>query len=227
MRHCARRASGRAHRAGPALASVTGMTKVVIDQTMSLDGFVAGPNDTATNPLGTRGGEHLFDWYQGGEVMRGDARFAPQGRDREVVDMALEAYGAFVTGRRTYDMTNGWDGTHPLVEHVFVVTHQKPTNVPSGRSKFEFMRSVEDAIAKAKAVCETKAVVIGTARIAQQALAAGLVDELWLHIAPIVLGRGLRLLDRLGTLPIMLQQAETIAGTAATHVRYRVIKTST
>jgi riboflavin biosynthesis pyrimidine reductase len=69
--------------------------------------------------------------------------------------------------------------------------------------------------------------VVGTARLAQQALTAGLVDELFLHIAPVVLGRGLRLLDKLGTLPIMLQQAEGIVGPQATHVRYRVIKTST
>jgi dihydrofolate reductase len=202
------------------------MTNVVIDLTMSLDGFVAGPNDGVKHPLGTQGGEHLFDWYHGGEVMRGDKRFAPQGRDREVVDLMFEAYGAFVTGRRTYDMTSGWDGTHPMVKHIFVVTHQPPLEVPKGESTFEFVRSIEDAITKAKKVTETKAVVIGTARVAQQALAAGLVDELFLHIAPIVLGRGLRLLDKLGTLPIELQQAEGIVGPKATHVRYRVIKTS-
>jgi dihydrofolate reductase len=203
------------------------MTSVVIDLTMSLDGFVAGPNDGPKHPLGTHGGEHLFDWYHGGEVMRGDKRFAPMGRDRDVVDMMFEAYGVFVTGRRTYDITNGWDGTHPMVKNVIVVTHQPPVDVPKGESTFEYVRSIDDAIVKAKKLVTTKAIVVGTARIAQQALAAGLVDELFLHIAPIVLGRGLRLLDKLGTLPITLQQAEGIVGPQATHVRYRVIKTST
>jgi dihydrofolate reductase len=201
------------------------MPNVVIDQTMSLDGFVAGPDDGAKHPLGTNGGDKLFDWYHGGEVMRGDPRFAPLGRDRDVVELMFETYGAFITGRRTYDLTRGWDGTHPMVKHVFVVTHEAPRDVPKGGSTFEFVRSVDEAVAKAKDVAGTKAVSIGTARVAQQALAAGLVDELFLHIAPIVLGRGLRLLDNLGSLPIVLEQAEGIVGYGATHVRYRVRNT--
>jgi dihydrofolate reductase len=202
------------------------MSNVVIDQTMSLDGFVTGPDDSAKFPLGTNGGERLFDWYQGGEVMRGDSRFAPRGRDRDVVELMFEAYGACVTGRRTYDMTKGWNGTHPMVKHVFVVTHEVPRDVPKGNSTFEFVRSVDEAIAQAKRVTGTKAVSIGTASIAQQALAARLVDEVFVHIAPIVLGRGRRLLDRLGALPIVLEQAEAIVGFGATHVRYRVRNTS-
>jgi len=201
------------------------MSNVVIDQTMSLDGFVTGPDDGAKFPLGTNGGERLFDWYQGGEVMRGDPRFAPRGRDRDVVELMFEAYGAFVMGRRTYDMTKGWNGTHPMAKHVFVVTHEVPRDVPKGESTFEFVRSVDEAIAKAKQVTGTKAVAIGTASIAQQALAARLVDELFVHIAPIVLGRGRRLLDEVGALPIALELAEGVVGFAATHVRYRVRNT--
>lgn len=202
------------------------MTNVVVDQTMSLDGFVTGPDDGPKHPLGTHGGERLFDWYQGGEVMHGDRRFAPRGRDRDVVEMTYEAYGAFITGRRTYDITHGWHGTHPMVEHIFVVTHQTPHDVPNGNSTFEFVRTVDEAVAKAKRVVGTKAVAIGTASIAQQALAARLVDELFVHVAPIVLGRGRRLLDKLGSLPIVLEQAEAIVGFGATHVRYRVRNTS-
>src|SRR5664279_3846593 len=110
--------------AGPRMALGKAMTSVVIDLTMSLDGFVAGPSDGPKHPLGMQG-ESLFDWYQGGEVMRGDKRFAPQGRDRDVVEMMFEAYGAFVTGRRTYDITNAWDGTHPLaVSYTHLRAHE-------------------------------------------------------------------------------------------------------
>jgi len=194
------------------------MTKVVIDQTISLDGFTAGPDDDAKHPLGTHGGEHLFDWYQGGEVMHGDKRFAPVGANRDIVETMWNAYGSFVAGRRVYDFTHGWDGTHPCVRHVFIVTH-RPAEAPKGESTFAFVGDVPTAIAQAKRAAGAKDVAIGTASIAEQALAAGLVDEIWLHVAPMVLGGGVRFLNR----AIRLEQIESVSAPGATHLRYRVI----
>jgi dihydrofolate reductase len=201
------------------------VSKVIIDQTMSLDGFVVGPGDDKQHPLGTHGGERLFDWYHGGEPLHGEKRFAPVGKDRDVVETMFDAYGAFVSGRRTYDITNGWDGTHPTVKHVFILTHHTPKEVPQGESTFTFLSDVSDAIKRAKLAAGSKAVVLGTCQIAQQALAFGLADELYLHIAPLVLGAGRRLFERVEELPIVLEQTESVVGPGATHVRYRVKST--
>ena len=198
------------------------MSKVIIDQTLSLDGFVTGPEDDARHPLGTGGGERLFDWYQGGEPMRGDGRFAPTGKNRAVVEATFDAYGAFVTGRRTYDFTNGWKGTHPLARHVVVLTHRAPTDFPKGDSTFVFTHDIRNAIQRAKRVAGRKDICLGTCDVAQQALDAGLVDELFLHVAPIVLGGGRRLFQRVERSPIAFEQTDVIVGPGATHVRYRI-----
>jgi dihydrofolate reductase len=166
------------------------MGKVVIDLSISLDGFIAGPSDGREYPLGKRGGEHLFDWYFSGDTTYEGTMFTPKGANRQVVTEVFERAGAMLTGRRTYDITNGWDGTHPVNGiPVVILTHKPPAKVPTGKSQLVFVtEGIDSAVAKAKALAKDKDVGIGGASTAQQALRAGLVDELYLHISPILLG---------------------------------------
>jgi dihydrofolate reductase len=126
------------------------MSKVVIDMTMSLDGFVAGPDDGKAFPLGKNDGMRIFDWYFSGTGIYRNKLFRPEpGANLDQVKLMYEESGAFIFGRRTYDITNGWGGTHPVDGvPVFVLTHTPPPadTVPKGPSNLTF---VTDGIASA------------------------------------------------------------------------------
>jgi dihydrofolate reductase len=199
------------------------VSKVVVDLTMSLDGFVAGPGDDLEHPLGLRGGERLFAWYEGGEEM-GSPEFKPKGRNREVVAETLERAGAVISGRRTYDITHGWGGTFPVNDiPVVVLTHTPPTDHPRGRSKFSFVSDIHEAVRIAKQGAGDKDVGMAGASPAQQALAAGLADELHIHVAPLLLGEGVRLFDHIGR-DIALELIGTVETPEAVHLKYRVVR---
>jgi dihydrofolate reductase len=197
---------------------------VVIEMSMSLDGFVAGPDDNMDHRLGTRGGSQVFDWYTTGEESHPKVSFMrPEGRNREVVDEMFERFGAFVSGRRTYDLAEGWHGTHPLEVPVFILTHRPDPNPPQGRSKLTFVtEGIESAIEQAKAAARGRDVNLLGASPGQQALAAGLVDELFIHVAPILIGDGVRLFENLGEREIELEPLEASSGPKVSHLRYRV-----
>jgi dihydrofolate reductase len=204
------------------------MAKVVISLTMSVDGFIAGPNDDFDHPLGTRNGMKLFDWYTSGTGpgAHGDARFKPKGRNQEVVEEMFATAGASITGRRTYDIAGGWNGTHPVNGiPVVVLTHRPPKDVPKGKSHFTFTDDLKEAVRVAKAAAGDKDVGIAGASVAQQCLKAGLVDEIYVHIAPMLLGDGVRLFDHLGDDSIDLELIDAITTPEATHMRYRVDRT--
>jgi len=198
---------------------------VIIDLSISLDGFIAGPNDSKERGLGTNGGEHIFDWYQGGgNPINGDARLDPEaGVNREICEAMVLMYGTQITGRRTYDITDGWNGTHPAAKHVVVVTHHRPEKVPTGGSTFAFVDDVKKAVHLARELAGKKHVAIQGASVAQQALAAGLVDEIFLHVAPIMVGGGVKLFDNLGDKPIRLELRSVNHGPNAVHQRYKVL----
>lgn len=199
------------------------MSQVVIDLSMSLDGFIAGPNDGPEAGLGERGGEHIFDWFQGGEKMYGRDEFAPVGANRDVVDEMYRATGAMLTGRRTYDITRGWNGRHPIEGlPVVIVTHHPPQDPPQGPSQLVFVSSVAEGVARAKQLAHGKRVAIGGASVAQAALREGLVDEVLLHVAPIILGAGVQLFDKLGDAAIRLELTQVIHGPGVVHQHYRV-----
>lgn len=199
---------------------------MAIDASISLDGFVAGPGDSPDLPLGGGGGERIFDWYSGGRPYKG-TMFRPRGTvNRRVVEETFRHSGAMLTGRRTYEIARGWGGEHPVnAIPVVVMTHEPPAESPRGRSKIVFVSDgVESAVAKAKALAKAKRVGIGGASVAQQALQAGLVDEVRLHVAPVLLGAGVRLFDRLGERAIMLRPVEVLDGEGVTHMRFSVLK---
>lgn len=201
------------------------MPRVVVEMSLSLDGYIAGPGDAPGHAFGGRNAHRLHDWLLvGPEPYERNAFFRPQGRNREFVETLFETTGALLTGRRTYDLVNGWGGSHPVSGlPVVVLTHAPPSIVPQGRSAFTFCRNIREAVDVAKRQAEDKDVMVHGAATTQQLLAAGLVDELRLHIAPLLLGDGRRLFERsVDDLP--LEMIETVATPQAVHVRYRVIR---
>jgi dihydrofolate reductase len=205
------------------------MAKVMIDLTMSLDGFIAGPGDGEEHPLGERGGMHIFDWYfSGTEPVHNSRLFRPEGVNREIVGRMYAEPGAAIFGRRTYNITHGWGGTFPVNDApLFILTHTPPPRerVPKGKSKITFITDgIEHAVAAAKAAAGNRTVGIGGASAGQQALRAGLVDEISVHVAPYLLGEGVRLFGPFEGQGITLEKLEVVDGPLATHLRYRVLK---
>jgi dihydrofolate reductase len=201
------------------------MTKVVIDMTMSLDGFVAGPDDGEVDPLGRHGGMHLFDWYVSGDEEYLDPLFRPApGANRDEVERMFAESGAYIFGRRTYEITGGWGGRHPVNgAPVFVLTHEPPSDFPRGPSNLTFVTDgIESAIREARAVAGGKDIKLGGGSPGKQALAAGLCDEILIHLAPLLLGGGVRLFDPLPD-GVRLEKLSVSDGPLATHLRYRVV----
>jgi len=204
------------------------MGKVSTGLSMSLDGFIAGPNDGLGSPLGD-GGERLFAWYSSGDTdyrLPGTEmifKISPQ--SAELLREAHSKMGAFVTGRRTFDIANGWGGRPPLGVPTFVVTHTVPQEWAYEGSPFTFVTDgVESAVEQAKAIAEDKNVAVGAASIAQQSIRAGLLDEIHVDLVPVLLGGGVRLFEHLGTEPIGLERTRVIEAPGVTHLTFRVVK---
>jgi dihydrofolate reductase len=130
-----------------------------------------------------------------------------------------------VTGRRTFDLTNGWGGRHPLDVPVFIVTHAVPQEWVFEGSPFTFVTDgLESAIEQAKAVAGDKDVGVVGASLVQQCIRAGLLDEIHVDLVPVLLGDGVRLFDHLGTEPIELESTRMLEGAGVTHLTFRVVK---
>jgi dihydrofolate reductase len=204
------------------------MGKVTMGLSMSLDGFIAGPNDGPGSPLGD-GGERLFAWYSGGDTgyrLPGtEMVFQISPQSAEVLREAHSRIGAFVTGRRTFDIANGWGGSPPLGVPSFVVSHTVPRDWVYEGSPFTFVTDgVQSAIEQAKQVAGEKDVAVGAASIVQQCIRAGLLDEIHIDLVPVLLGEGVRLFDHLGVGPIDLEGTEVVEGAGVTHLTFRVVK---
>ncbi|WP_174612722.1 dihydrofolate reductase family protein [Virgibacillus ihumii] len=198
------------------------MGKVVIDMSISLDGFVAGPNDNPKQPLGENA-EVLHNWlFSGDQVSQVNEFFKLSEANRVVHDKSLINAGAMIVGRGTYDIVNGWGGSHPNKGvPVFVVTHRGPETIAEGTTPFTFVSDgVVSAVKKAKAVSGDKEIGVAGANISQQCLKAGLVDEIFVHIVPVTLGKGKRLFEEFTSLEIV----EVINASDVTHIRYKVIQ---
>lgn len=211
------------------------MSKVRLEITMSLDGYVAGPAATLEAPLGA-GGEHLHEWLVQNASWR--ARHGSDGgtdADNAIVDASLEATGAVVMGRRMFSGGEGpwdadpnargwWGDDPPFHTPVFVLTHHaREPLVMQGDTTFAFVTGgIESAIDQARSAAANRDVLIaGGADVAQQAVAAGLVDELRIHVAPLLLGDGVRLFEHFDA-PIDLSPADVATGPIAAHLTYRI-----
>jgi dihydrofolate reductase len=203
------------------------MGKVHADITMSLDGFVAGRNDGPDLPLG-EGGERLHEWVYGLASWRRPHGLegGETGRDSEVLAEAMDENGAVVLGRRMFDNAQGWGDNPPFHVPVFVLTHEAREPLPKeGGTTFTFVTDgIESALEQARAAAGDRNVAIGGgANTIQQSLAAGLVDEVQVHIVPLFLGGGIRLFDELGP-EIELETTRVIEAPKVTHLRFRVVK---
>ena len=207
------------------------MGKVTAYLSMSLDGYIAGPNRGVDNPLG-HGGERLHDWvvalesWREGHGLEG----GEHGLDNDVIARWHGDAGAFVMGRGMFDEgEEPWGDPPPFHKPVFVVTHrQRETVEKQGGTTYTFVTDgVEAAIARAKAAAgDQNVIVAGGADVVQQCLRAGLLDELQIHLVPLFLGGGARLLDGLGP-EVKLECAEVVgASPTVTHLRYRAVKES-
>ena len=189
------------------------MGKVTSGLTMSLDGFIAGPNDGPEHPLGENG-MRLFDWFESGDtdyvVPSGEMTFKVSPQSAEMLGRAFSSIGAIVTGRRTFDITNGWGGRHPLDVPIFVLTHSVPDGWDYEGSPFTFVTDgVESAVEQAQESWRARRdVAVGAASLVQQCLEAGLLDEVHVDVVPVLLGDGVRLFDNLGPENIELERTE-------------------
>ena len=203
------------------------MGKVTFNMTMSLDGFVAGPNDGPENGLGD-GGAGLFTWYFSGDtevfMSEGVPPLKVSKQSAEILKEAISKIGAGVWGRRTFDIAHAWGG-NPPGSPAFIVTHNVPQEWVKEGSPFIFVTDgVESAIRQARKAAGDKDVAICTPSVLQQALKAGLVDEIHVDVAPMLLGGGVSLFNHLGTGPINLECIRAIQAPNVTHLGFRVIK---
>jgi dihydrofolate reductase len=214
------------------------MSKLRCDISISLDGFVAGPNQSEESPLG-EGGELLHEWVvplavwrqahgkQGGEV----------NESARIVEEARENIGAAVMGRNMFgpigggpwgDEWTGWWGDDPPFHYpVFIVTHHPRDPVEmEGGTTFHFVTDgIESALEQATKAAGGKDVGLwGGGHIVQQYLAAGLLDELELHVVPLLLGDGARIFGDLADAPVQLEQIRAVEAPGVTHLKYRIVK---
>jgi dihydrofolate reductase len=211
------------------------MSIVTCQISISLDGFVAGPNQSLDNPLG-EGGMRLHEWVfptRGWRRMQGQEG-GEDGPDSEVFEEVSRGVGAYIMGRKMFgggpgewdQAWRGWWGDDPPYHTpVFVLTHHPRESLTMERgTTFNFVTDgIQSAMEQAQAAAGGQKVSIaGGASAVRQYLAAGLLDELYLHIAPVVLGAGERLLEGVGD-PV-LQPVKVVASPAVTHIKYRIVR---
>jgi dihydrofolate reductase len=206
----------------------------ILNISTSVDGFVAGPNQTLEQPLG-EGGEQLHEWVVVLESWRKQHGLegGETNADDEIVRQTHDRTGAFVMGRRMFSggegpweddpKAGGWWGDDPPFEaSVFVVTHHPREPLTLGATTFSFVtEGIEEAIRQARDAAGDRDVqVSGGASVAEQALDAGLLDELLIHVAPLLLGAGVRLFERVD--PRSIELVRVVGSPRVTHLAYRV-----
>lgn len=202
------------------------MSKVTTGATtMSLDGYIAGPEES--------GFDLLFQWYGDGDVEIPSASpdpdlppFRLSSASARLIEREWADTGALIVGRHLYDMTNAWEGRHPMGVPVVVLTHRRPDDRPEDDENFVFVTDgIEAAVAKAKELAGGKDVTVNGGQMARQCLEAGLLDEVGVALVPVVLGGGKTLFGELGLAPVRFEGPTlTVDGTGVTHLRYQVRK---
>jgi dihydrofolate reductase len=187
---------------------------------MSLDGYISGPNES--------GFEHLFKWYNSGDVVVKTAQEEFELKmslpSAEHWKANIDRTGALVVGRKLFNLTNGWGGKHPMGVPVVVLTHNVPDDQPVDGEWFHFVTDgIEAAVARAQEIAGDKAVGVNGGVIASQCLDAKILDEIWVELVPVLLGGGVPFFDHLKNVPVVLEGPVSIVeGEDVTHLRYRV-----
>ena len=187
---------------------------------MSLDGFIADEND---------GIEELFGWFGNGdiEVPTAVPQFTfrvTEASARHLRPLIAGAAGALICGRRVFDLTGGWGGTHPAGCPVFVVSHSVPDGWPRADSTTTFYDDPMAALRAARVEAGERDIVVATPSITQQFLDAGVLDVISVSLIPVLLGKGIRFFDHLAKTPIRLGDPRVIEGKSVTHLTYDVIR---
>jgi dihydrofolate reductase len=193
------------------------MGKVFTHMTMSLDGYIADPDDQV--------GE-LFEWYEAGEV---SVESANENIEFDVDEASAEALrelignsGVLVSGRRLFDIADGWNDSHPAGGRVVVVTHSPPANAAERWPKTTFVDGVEAAVAKAREIAGDQNVTIASANVTQQALDLDLVDEVCVSLVPVLFGEGVPYFSKLARGHLLLEDPAVVQGRRALHLMYPV-----
>lgn len=193
------------------------MGKVRTHMTMSLDGYIAAPDDQV--------GE-LFEWYDAGDVSvpsaNDDVQFNVDEASATVLRDLTENVGVLVAGRRLFDITDGWGDAHPAGAAIVVVTHDAPEDAAERWPKTTFVDGIEAGIAKAREIAGDKDVTIASANLIQQALDLSLVDEVCISLAPVLFGEGIPYFSTLDHGHLMLEDPVVVQGRRALHLTYPV-----
>jgi dihydrofolate reductase len=193
------------------------MGKVLSHMTMSLDGYIADPDD--------RPGE-LFDWYAAGDVSVPSANetvtFDVDTASAEMLGDLTANGGALVAGRRLFDIANGWNDAHPAGMSVVVVTHKPPDDASERWPKTTFVDGVEPAIATAREIAGDKNVTLASPNVIAQALELGLVDEICVSLVPVLFGEGIPYFTKLDRGHVQLEDPVVVQGRRALHLTYPV-----
>jgi dihydrofolate reductase len=193
------------------------MGKIRTHMTMSLDGYIAAPDDQV--------GE-LFEWYDAGDVSvpsaNDDVKFNVDEASATVLRDLTENVGVLVAGRRLFDITDGWGDAHPAGAAIVVVTHDAPEDAAERWPKTTFVDDIEAGIAKAREIAGDKDVTIASANLIQQALDLGLVDEVCISLAPVLFGEGIPYFSTLDHGHLLLEDPVVVQGRRALHLTYPV-----
>lgn len=194
------------------------MAKVIAIMSMSLDGYVADAGD---------GVAEVFDWYTAGDVdvpnPSSDFTFHVSSASAAHLRALMSEVGAMLTGRRTFNLADGWGGQHPWGIPAFVVTHRVPEGWPRHGSTVHFVTDgLESAVAQAAAAAGDRAVGVHGGETIRQLLDAGLLDEIQIDLAAVLLGSGVPLFGKLRNGPVILGDPTVVAGVGVTHLRYPV-----
>ena len=199
------------------------MSSTVLYMSMSLDGFVAGPNESPQNGLGD-GGDRLHHWIfpgaEGGDFDAAEARL--RGVNRQVYDEFMST-GAVIAGRGTFEPAGGWEGDHHDGVPIYILSRNPAPAWAADWPAVHYVSDLEAAVRDAKHAAADKNVLVHGAGLAQRALTAGLLDELEISLVPLLLGEGRRLFEHLGVEPRELERTRALQGEdGVTHLRYRV-----
>jgi dihydrofolate reductase len=194
----------------------------VLDMSMSLDGFIAGPNEGPGNGLGD-GGDRLHEWFfRGAETDQEGVPGRPGGINGQIIDELMRT-GAVVAGRGTFELAGGWGGDHHDGVPIFILARGEPGIDIAHWPLVTYLSDVNAAMTEARQAAGTKNVLVHGARVAQLALAAGVLDEIEIHLVPVLLGQGRRLFDNLDPEHIELQRTRILEGEdGVSHLHYRV-----
>jgi dihydrofolate reductase len=201
------------------------MSSTVLYMSMSLDGFIAGPNESPENGLGD-GGDRLHEWCfpgaEGGDFEAAVERL--RGVNRQIYDEFMST-GSVIAGRGTFEPAGGWGGDHHDGVPIYILSRNPAPNWAADWPAVHYVSSLEAAVRDAKRAAGDDNVLVHGAGIAQRALTAGLLDEIQIHLIPVLMGGGRRLFEHLGVEQRQLERVRVLEGEGGvTHLRYRVVR---